>query len=178
MQKLIQNLKWDSLTFCEISRQQSRKNRRVVYSEWLTSGNSLIIACGQLNEQRMLLLPQMPTRIRRDTVGFHHPFRFQPQKERPPTLTSQIEREKNPRNSYLKKKKKATSDTLALSPGLTILTKSVQFNLPGLSGAVGLKAKNGCLVQGQRAELWSSSVETDRSIMGSGFSHKAADLIC
>lgn len=102
---MIPNLKWDSLTFCEISRQQSRKNRKVVYSEWLTSGNSLIIACGQLNEQRMLLLPQMPTRIRRDTVGFHHPFRFQPQKERPPTLTSQIERKEKSQKFLLKKKK-------------------------------------------------------------------------
>lgn len=103
---MIPNLKWDSLTFCEISRQQSRKNRKVVYFEWLTSGNSLIIACGQLNEQRMLLLPQMPTWIRRDTVGFHHPFRFQPQKERPPTLTSQIERKEKIPEILTKKKKK------------------------------------------------------------------------
>lgn len=166
---MIPNLKWDSLIFCEISRQQSRKNRKVVYSEWLTSGNSLIIACGQLNEQRMLLLPQMPTRIRCDTVGFHHPFRFQPQKERPPTLTSQIERKEKSQKFLLKKKKKATSDTLALSPGLTILTESVQFNPPGLSWAVGLKTRIGCLVQGQRAELWSSSIETDRSSYGQWF---------
>lgn len=150
---MIPNLKWDSLTFCEISRQQSRKNRKVVYFEWLTSGNSLIIACGQLNEQRMLLLPQMPTWIRRDTVGFHHPFRFQPQKERPPTLTSQIERKEKIPEILTKKKKKSYIDTLALSPGLTILTKSVQCNLPGLSWAVGLKARTECLVQGQRAEL-------------------------
>lgn len=165
---MIPNLKWDSLTFCEISRQQSRKNRKVVYFEWLTSGNSLIIACRQLNEQRMLLLPQMPTRIRRDTVGFHHPFRFQLQKERPPKLTSQIER-KEKSQKFLLKKKKSYIDTLALSPGLTILTKSVQFNLPGLSWAVGLKERIGCLVQGQRAELWSSSIETDRSSYGPWF---------
>lgn len=87
---------WKSLAAEGGKRERERK--KVVYFEALTSGNSLIIACGQLNEQTMLLLPQMPTRMRCGTVGS---LSFQPQKGRPPTSTSQKERrkrKKNPRN--------------------------------------------------------------------------------
>lgn len=105
--KLIPNLKWDGLVLCENpwqQRREIRERKRVVYVEAWTSGNSLIIACEQPNEQRMLLLRQMPTRMRCGTVGS---LSSQLQKGRSPTSTSQKERRKGKKEipEYLPKKR-------------------------------------------------------------------------
>lgn len=65
---------------------------------------------------------------------------FQPQKERPSTITSQ-KGKKNPKKIY---KRKKSPVTLTLSLYLTIPTKGVQLNLQCVSGAVGLNTRIGC----------------------------------
>lgn len=156
---------WKSLAAEGGKRERERK--KVVYFEALTSGNSLIIACGQLNEQTMLLLPQMPTRMRCGTVGS---LSFQPQKGRPPTSTSQKERRKRKKNPRNLRKGHIWYSGLVPIP-LNTYTRSVQRQLQCLSLATGLNARIGCpTCRVKQQKVWRGrSVEIHGSLCGQQF---------
>lgn len=50
------------------------KYKQVIYFRSVTAGSSQRVSCGEQNEHRIFLLPQVPTWIGYDTVGSHSPY--------------------------------------------------------------------------------------------------------